>query len=85
MSTWEYCAVVEIRSGGKELSPMPPAIWYFTTTGVQVVDIQGKQEVAQTIAHLGAEGWEMVGCGNVAGGGQALYFKRAGPNGGKTP
>jgi hypothetical protein len=76
MHVWEYCAVVEIRTGGRDLTPVPPAIWYFTPEGVQVVEFQDNHQVPQIIAQLGQQGWEMVGTGNVAGGGQAVYFKR---------
>lgn len=75
MSTWEYCAVIGIDrvTPGRHLHPLYPAIWYFTKEGVQVVELKGNEakEVAQTIARLGEEGWEMVGCEPLA-----VYFKR---------
>jgi hypothetical protein len=65
MQKWEYCAVVGLRKRHmmRNLVPYYPAIWYFTQTGIKVVDIKGKEqeEVGKAISWLGEEGWEAVG------------------------
>ncbi len=86
---WEYCAVIGIQSAGRTLYPRLPAIWYFTASGVNVTEIKGQEVtlVAQTITQLGEQGWEMVGCGPMAGSSSersaeithAIYFKRPKP------
>ncbi|MBI2304537.1 MAG: hypothetical protein HYU86_07305 [Chloroflexi bacterium] len=81
MSKWEYCAVVGIGKLTRDLNPYYPAIWHFTAEGVQVIQIKGKEaaEVGRTIARLGEEGWEMVGCGTEGGDNSShhvVYFKR---------
>lgn len=84
MPKWEYCAIVGLSRYDKRLVPGDPAIWRFTPTGIEVVDIRGQQdveaaEVAQSIATLGEQGWEMVGCGNTSQFHHVVYFKRPKP------
>jgi hypothetical protein len=64
MDKWEYCAVVGIRAqaAGHSIDPHLPAVWYFTTKGLQISEIHGREadEIAKTVAQLGEDGWEMV-------------------------
>ena len=76
---WEYCALKGINSQLRSLHPTFPALWYFSQEGVQIVEIKGNDEtnqVAYTLAKLGAEGWEMSGCGHDGQISHILYFKR---------
>lgn len=77
---WEYCAVVGVFHSymNRHLAPKYPAIWRFTPNGVQVTEIKSRdpEQVTLTIAQLGEEGWEMVGCGNLDVAEHAIYFKR---------
>jgi hypothetical protein len=63
MQKWEYCAIVGMAGSGRNLVPYYPALWYFDSSGFHATEIKGDelQIVAQTIAKLGEEGWEMVG------------------------
>jgi len=89
MSQWEYCAVVGIFNSfqNRHLSPKFPAVWYFAPGGIQIDEIKSKdvQAVTQTIARLGEEGWEMVGCGNLEVAEHAIYFKRRRPQDSTDP
>ena len=78
MTRWEYCAVKGLSSQMRNLHPTFPAMWYFGSEGVQSLDLKGNEadEVAYTIAKLGEEGWEMVGCGQDGQISHILYFKR---------
>jgi hypothetical protein len=84
MAGWEYCAVKGIRGldiGKRDLQTYNPAVWCFTSEGVETVEIKGREaaEVGRTIAQLGHEGWEMVGCGNLYADTHVVYFKRLKP------
>lgn len=51
--------------------------YHFTSSGLQADKLSGWDELtrtAKTIAQLGEEGWEMVGCITLT-----LYFKRPKP------
>lgn len=79
MQEWEYCAIVGVSRYDRNLNPGYPALWYFTASGVDIVEIAGQEEaadVARAVAELGAQGWEMVGCGNTSQFHHAIYFKR---------
>ncbi len=81
MQKWEYCVVSGI---GPSLATSYPAAYRMTARGIEIVmDFKklpkGASEinaVAQLIAQLGEEGWEMVGSGNTGSGHHSLYFKR---------
>ncbi|MDP2937605.1 MAG: hypothetical protein Q8O86_14065 [Dehalococcoidia bacterium] len=83
MQKWEYCAVVGVgqASSSRHLLPEYPALWHFAPDGCHLTEIKGKEalEIAKTIATLGEEGWEMVGCGNTDVKRHTLYFKRPKP------
>lgn len=81
MQKWEYCIVTGIVpwSGGLDsedhlqyFGTASPEITYFGHTTPQ----QRPQVLAQTIARLGEEGWEMVGCAFAGHRGHHIYFKR---------
>jgi hypothetical protein len=83
MSKWEYCVVVGLRrSGNNTVTTYYPSVEYFTPQGMEVVEVhhQNKRDeitqLVQTIAQLGEEGWEMVGCGNNSEVTHSIYFKR---------
>lgn len=84
MQQWEYCMVGPIRSNDNKFDGAYPQLTHLTDKGVDSVRIRppmtGERgldySLAKTIAELGAEGWEMVGCGNVAVDMHFLYFKR---------
>ena len=82
MTKWEYCVVRGIRGGGISISMEPyyPAVWYFTPKGFKVVSLCGNQEstaIAQAIADLGEQGWELVSAIQLdAGGTYGFLFKR---------
>jgi hypothetical protein len=88
MQKWEHCCVGPIKesSGWKGHYPK---LSFFEPDGLEEESIKasgGSTEedvLAATIARLGEEGWEMVGCGTL-GSGQGinmhyLYFKRPQP------
>ena len=83
MPAWEYCSVVGIRSSvyDRKLTPYYPAIWQFNLDGISVIEIKGDEskEVSRTIARLGQDGWEMVGCVHTSEFSHAIYFKRLKP------
>jgi hypothetical protein len=81
---WEYCIITGIVpwSGGIDsedhlqyFGEGSPEITYFRHTR----DARRPQILAQTIAQLGEEGWEMVGCAFAGVRGHHLYFKRPKP------
>jgi hypothetical protein len=80
MQNWEYCAVagVTISSGGRLHAARERTIHYFNERGVRIVNVNIEDENALglAIAGMGAEGWEMVGCGNTGPDNHILYFKR---------
>jgi len=80
---WEYCTVSRAKySGNTKIG----VYWisYFKEDGVQVVEIEEtateRNGATKAIAKLGAEGWELVGTGNLdirqGAPVDALYFKR---------
>ena len=89
MQQWEYLTVGPIkRAHGFEGDY--PYLTQLTNTGRKVARIAGKGGIAEgevfatTIAQLGEDGWEMVGCGTVNGTTagsvmHVLYFKRPKP------
>jgi hypothetical protein len=81
MQKWEYCAIVgiTITSGGRLVAGQERFIHHFNEVNVRVVKVNADDQnaLAQAIAGLGAEGWEMVGCGNGIGDGHVIYFKRS--------
>ncbi len=82
MQKWDYCMVGPIRSAENRIDGQYPHLTHFTERGVDSVRIRAPMDkstdysLAKTIAELGAEGWELVGCGNVAVDMHFLYFKR---------
>jgi hypothetical protein len=81
MQKWEYCIVTGVVpwSGGvdsedhlQRFGADSPEITYFRHT----MGERRPQVVAQTIARLGEEGWEMVGCAFAGRRGHHIYFKR---------
>ena len=80
MLKWEYCAIVgvTITSGGRLVAAHERFIHYFNDVAVRVVKVNPDDQnaLAQAVAGLGAEGWEMVGCGNGLGERHVIYFKR---------
>ena len=80
MQNWEYCAVagVSLSSGGRLLADWERTIHYFDEKGVRTVNVnvEDPDALALTIAGMGADGWEMVGCGNVGPDNHIIYFKR---------
>ncbi len=77
MHKWDYCALINVyETADEEL--VGYGISYFTTDGVQKSKIKGS-EVAQVVAQLGEQGWEMVGCGTIRGDRHCIYFKRPKP------
>lgn len=79
MQKWEYCAIVGITRTQENFGTIQPAIWNFTTDGIQVIPIfeDRSNSVAKHIAELGERGWEMVGAGSTGEGySHNLYFKR---------
>lgn len=86
---WEYCAVGSIKSVEAKMGVDVgnPLLITFTRKGANIQSLKGGEtSVAEMIARLGEEGWEMVGTGNVfatttitgTGGvpGHLVYFKR---------
>jgi hypothetical protein len=94
MQKWEYCVItamssdrlarekpyyVRTRRGGKQFGSR---VVYFTENIQQSLVMEGTtwaDKLTQAISQLGDEGWEMVGCGNVAAAAHSLYFKRPKP------
>lgn len=81
MQKWEYCVIHRYRVLADKF--VDTKLYRFTDKGMEVVrDFQQLPEkardnaVAQLIAQLGEEGWELAGAGNVAEAVHALYFKR---------
>ncbi len=79
MQQWEYCAVGPVQSHSQ---PHYATVIRFTNEGRRLSKIQGTRDMdsaqvlAQIIAQLGEEGWEMVGCGMISDERHMLYFKR---------
>jgi hypothetical protein len=86
MQQWEYCVVGPVKSLGSEgLKGYYPTLAFLTREGPRNTSLSGGNEalkIAQTIAQLGEEGWELTSCGSIlaVGGGGAPnhlpYFKR---------
>ncbi len=86
MAGWEYCVLTGMmgnpRVGISEWKPYYPQLWRFSLEGPEMVtdfserpkSVEERVAVAQMIARLGEEGWEMVDC--ECG---WLYFKRPKP------
>jgi hypothetical protein len=87
---WEYCAINSIGYG-KDASQLVATLTYLTGSGVRTEQIVGDEPsppgsygsipvaVSKAITTLGADGWEMVGNGNVNAGSNwtgGLFFKR---------
>jgi len=72
MQKWEYCAI-EYRT-----FPTPKSLMheFNTVIGVQSHKINDTPTMGATIAQLGMQGWELVGCGIVAATAHNIYFKR---------
>jgi hypothetical protein len=83
MQKWEY-AVVEGMQGEHTSNPR---FHIFTEFGWESVDFsedspetaQPMNAVAQLIARLGEQGWEMVGTASTGQNAHCLYFKRPKP------
>jgi hypothetical protein len=80
VQTWEYCAIVgvTVTSGGRLIADQQRFIHYFKDANVQVVkvNVDDQHALAQAIAGLGAEGWELVACGNLGPEHHVIYFKK---------
>ena len=81
MQKWEYCAITHIGSNDRGLITTldSSTLEAFTTSGVRFTELGNFGEVAQTVAELGMEGWELAGCGNTSEHSHTLYFKRLRP------
>jgi hypothetical protein len=84
LGKWEYCVIGPIKWNS---NMERPELTYLTHDGrrsVEMAPIPGRMleadVLAQHIAQMGEDGWELVGCGNVSEQRHILYFKRA-----KTP
>ncbi len=77
-SKWEYCRFEDLQSGGF----VAAKLIFFTREGEKIESLVADHEssqrplVAERIARLGDEGWEMVGTGVTGQGSHAVYFKR---------
>jgi hypothetical protein len=81
MQKWEYCAIIDV--GGKITGPSihtkdNSGLFFFTRDGAKSSQFKAKniESIAQVIAYLGQEGWEMSGCGNTGDAFHHIYFKR---------
>jgi hypothetical protein len=79
MDQWEYLAIAGItQNDGYLIVDHSRWLHHFTETGVQI-DITSDFDpnaLAKEIVHLGAEGWEMVGCANLDAKHHVVYFNR---------
>ena len=83
MQQWEYCYLYGIKAGNP-MDTVLPRIASFKSSKPQInVRDLGKKihedeilGVAETIAKLGEEGWEMVSATNTQGSILTLFFKR---------
>jgi hypothetical protein len=78
MQNWEYCAVTYITGDTTVVSEYYSShLIMFGPHGIQATKLANdSHSVAQAIAALGMDGWEMVGCGNSRESYHNLYFKR---------
>jgi hypothetical protein len=86
---WDYCAINSIGYGKDALKSVA-TLTYLTASGVRTEQILGDETspgtygsipmaVSKAITRLGADGWELVGNGNVNAGSSwlgGLFFKR---------
>lgn len=87
MQKWEYCAIASLHApvGLPGITPYYPKLSRFTQSGLQVTDLgrkggKGEQDyVAQLIAQMGEDGWEMVGIFQTGEKEHGIYFKRPKP------
>jgi len=89
MQKWEYCVISHLVDDvGTGWHPTYPKLTRFTPSGRQVTDLTRKRGVtpnewdyvAQLIAQMGEDGWEMVGIyGDDGNGKHGIYFKRPKP------
>ncbi len=82
MKKWEYCAIFRIGNlKGEPSAASPTTLTYFLNEGVSIKTLEQTKDgitiLSQTIASLGVDGWEKVGCGNTSELDHAIYFKRA--------
>lgn len=95
MQKWEYCAIGRLQWGrGKDdegdttaIFPGPESkasLAFMTSQGIKVSHvIHSSDELGRTIASLGADGWELTGCGSVGtgsvgGGGTSVHMSIGG-------
>jgi hypothetical protein len=85
MQKWDYCVIRGIHNASNEWRVIYPRLYVFTERGAELVTDFQKREitvsehgaVAQAIARLGEDGWEMVGSANDGtGSAHSLYFRR---------
>ena len=81
MQKWEYRFLGPIKSVAGGFQGYYPYDGYFDDDGLKQTSLGGRKEsdrIASTIAKLGFEGWEMIGCGStgINGEGHIIYFKR---------
>jgi hypothetical protein len=81
MQKWEYCVItglvpwaegVDSEDHLQYFGPGPTEIYDFKNT----IGRRRPEVIAETIAQLGEQGWEMVGCAFAGHRGHHLYFKR---------
>ena len=81
MKNWEYCSIAPIKV--VEGAYKDTRLVRFNLEGVLSVPVvevarthNVEDAIAITIAKLGEDGWEMVGCGNLDTTMHSIYFKR---------
>ena len=85
MKNWEYCSIAPIKVIDGVYKDT--RLVRFTLDGVLKVPVvevarthNVEDAIAITIAKLGEDGWEMVGCGNLETDMHTIYFKRVKPS-----
>jgi hypothetical protein len=81
MQKWEYCIVTGVVPlvGGLDSEDY---LQYFGTDAPEITycrrtrELRRPQVLSQTLAQLGEDGWEMVGCAFAGHRGHHIYFKR---------
>ena len=83
MQKWEYILVQSFSEWNWEVQAGFPKAYRLTSNGFELIfecktNKKGAAEsaVGKFIAQLGAEGWEMVGTGNLGEKWYCIYFKR---------
>jgi hypothetical protein len=78
MKNWDYCTVYQVSQMEGWITGFGMVRQGdFTEDGaVRQELVHSPDALAQVIARLGKDGWEMVGCGNVGDAQHAIYFKR---------